>query len=65
MILIFDIVTFPSLDDDVPRAPSFGVYNSRFIWFARVSNHFDDFSARNKNLTAKLLQQGYRHHKLR
>ena len=26
---------------------------------------FTDFNARNKSLTAKLLQQGYRYHKLR
>ena len=42
-----------------------GVYISQFIRFARVSSHVADFNARNKNLTAKLLQQGYRYHKLR
>ena len=30
-----------------------------------MSSHVADFSARNKSLTAKLLQQGYRYHKLR
>ena len=35
------------------------------IRFARVCNHVTDFNARNKSLTAKLLQQGYRYHKLR
>ena len=38
---------------------------SAFIRFARVCNHVADFNARNKCLTAKLLQQGYRYHKLR
>ena len=33
--------------------------------FARVCNHVTDVNARNKCLTAKLLQQGYRYHKLR
>ena len=32
---------------------------------SRVCNHVTDFNARNKSLTAKLLQQGYRYHKLR
>ena len=32
---------------------------------ARVCDHVTDFNARNKCLTAKLLQQGYRYHKLR
>ena len=36
---------------------------SQLIRFARVCSQ--DFNARNKSLTAKLLQQGYRYHKLR
>ena len=55
----FDIVNFPSLDGDVPRSTSYGVYISQLIRFAR------DFNARNKSIIAKLLQQGYWYHKLR
>ena len=61
----FDIVNFPFLVDDVPRRPSHGVYISQLIRFARVCSHVDDFNTRNKRLTAKLLIQGYRYHKLR
>ena len=61
----FDIVNFPFLDGDVPRSTSYGVYISQLIRFARVSGLVSDFNARNKSLTAKLLQQGYRYHKLR
>ena len=61
----FDIVNFPFLDCDVPRCASYSVYISQLIRFARVCNHVTDFNARNKCLTAKLLQQGYRYHKLR
>ena len=61
----FDIVNFPFLDCDVPRTTSYGVYISQLIRFARVSSHLADFNARNKSLTAKLLQQGCRYHKLR
>ena len=32
----FDIVDFPFLDGDVPRRPSYGVYISQLIKFARV-----------------------------
>ena len=53
----FDIVNFPFFYGD-------GVYISQLIRFARVSSHVINFNARNK-LTAKLLQQGYRYHKLR
>ena len=61
----FDIVNFPFLDGDVPRSASYGVYISQLIRYARVSSHVDDFNTRNKVLTAKLLRQGYRYHKLR
>ena len=49
---------------DVPRRASYGVYISQLIRFARVCNHVTYFNARNKCLTVKLLQQGYRYHKL-
>ena len=32
----FDIVNFPFLDGDVPSRPSYGVYISQLIRFARV-----------------------------
>ena len=40
-------------------------YISQLIRFARVCSHVNDFNTRNKCLTAKLLKQGYRYHKLR
>ena len=61
----FNIVNVPFLDGDDPRSASYGVYISQLIRFARVSSHVDDFNTRNKVLTAKLLRQGYRYHKLR
>ena len=56
-IFYFDIVNFPFFDGDVPRTTSYRVYISQLIRFARVSSHLVDFNARDKNLTAKLLQQ--------
>ena len=57
-----DIVNFPFLDGDVPRRASYGVYILQLI--ARVCNQVTDFNARYKCLMAKLLQHGYRYHKL-
>ena len=45
------------MDGDVLRRPSYGVYTSQLIRFARVRSH--------RCLTASLLKQGYRLHKLR
>ena len=58
-------MNFPFLDGDVPRSASYGVYISQLIRFARVSSYVDDLNTRSKVLTAKLLRQGYRYHKLR
>ena len=61
----FEIVNFPFRDGDVPRSPSYGVYISQLIRFARVCSNVDDFNNRNLFLAAKLLKQGYRYHKIR
>ena len=53
-LFFFYIVNVPFFDGDVPRRPSYGVYISQRIRFARVCSHVDDFNARNKCLTARL-----------
>ena len=58
---VFDIVNYPFLGGDAPCRPSYGVYISQLLRFARVCSHVEDFNARNKCLTAKLLKQGYRY----
>ena len=61
----FEIVKFQFLDGDVPCSPSYGVYISQLIRFARVCSNVDDFNNKNLFLTSKLLKQGYRYHKIR
>ena len=61
----FNIVNYPHLDGDVPRTTSYGVYVSQLIRFARACSDVEDFNERNRVITSKLLQQGYRYHKLR
>ena len=60
-----EIVNFPFIDLDVPHSPSYSVYISQLIRVARVCSNVDDFNNRNLFLTAKLLKQCYRHHKIR
>ena len=61
----YETPPFPFLDGDVPRSPSYGVYISQLICFARVCSNVNDFNNRNLFLTAKLLKQGYLYHKIR
>ena len=48
----FEIVNFPFLDGDVPRSPSYGVYISQLIHFARMCSNVDDFNNGNLFLIA-------------
>ena len=57
-------MNFPFLDGDIPHSTPYGVYIFQLILFALVSSHVDDFNTRDKVLTAKLLRQGYRYHKI-
>ena len=63
--LNFKKVNLPFLDEDVPRSPSYGLYISQLIRFARVCSNVDYFNYRNLLLTAKPLKQGYRYHRIR
>ena len=61
----FPIVNFPWLSGDVPRLPSYGIYISQLVRFARCCTSVLDFLSKNLQITSKLLTQGYRYHKLR
>ena len=61
----FPIVNFPWLSGDVPRLPSYDIYISQLVRFARCCTSVLDFHSKNLQITSKLLTQGYRYHKLR
>ena len=60
----FPIVNFPWLSDDVLRLPSYGIYISQLVPFARCCTSIVDFHSKNLQITSKILTQGYRYHKL-
>ena len=60
----FPIVNFPWLSGDVPRLPSYGIYISLLVRFARCCTSYFDFHSNNLQITSKLLTQDYRYHKL-
>ena len=53
----FCIVNFPFLDCDALRRPSYGVYISRHIRFARARSHISDFNNHDKFLTANSINK--------
>ena len=56
----FHIVNFPFLSSNIPSGPSYGVYISQLIRYARCCSHYDDFRYCHKCLVDRLLSQGYK-----
>ena len=52
------------MSGDVPRLPSYGIYISQLVKFARCCTSVSDFHPKNLQITSKLLTQDYRYHKL-
>ena len=55
----FHIVNFPFFSSNIPSGPSYGVYISQLIRYARCCSHYDDFRYRHRCLLDRLLSQGY------
>ena len=55
----FNILNFPLHSINMPFGPSYGVYVSHLIRYARCCPHYDDFRYRHKCLVDRLLSQGY------
>ena len=54
----FHVVGFPYLSSNIPSGPSYGVYISQLIRYARCCSHYDDFRYRHRCLVDRLLSQG-------
>ena len=61
----FPIVNFPWLSGDVPRLPSYGIYISQLVRFARCCTSVFDFHSKNLQIASKLFTHGYRYQKVR
>ena len=61
----FHIVNFPFLSSNIPSSPSYGVYISQLIRYARCCSYYDDFGYRHKLLVDSLLSRGYEVKRLR
>ena len=53
------------MSGDVPRLPSYGIYISQLVRFARRCTSALDFHSKNPQITLQLLTQGYINHILR
>ena len=55
----FHTVNFSFLSSNIPSGPSYGVYISQFIRYARCCSHYDDFRYCHECLADRLLSQDY------
>jgi len=56
----FKIVNFPFMDSCIPKKSALGVFYSQMIRFARINSSYQNFKVKCKNLTERLLGQGYK-----
>ena len=61
----FEIVNFPFLLSNIPSGPSYGVYISQLIRYARCCSYYDDFRHCHKMPVERLVSQRYRYERLR
>ena len=55
----FPIVNFPFLCGNIPASPSYGVFVSQLIRYARACSFYHDFILRTRQLATKLLTKCY------
>ena len=60
----FRIVNFSFLSSKIPSGPSYGVYISQLIRYARCCTYYDNFGYHHKLLVDSLLSQGYKVNRL-
>ena len=60
----FHIVNFPFMSSNIPSAPTYGVYASQLIRYARCCSSYSDFLIRHRALVKRLLSQGYKVNRL-
>ena len=53
----FHIINFPFLSSNIPSGPSYGVYISQLIKYARCCSYYDDFRYCHKCLVERLFSQ--------
>ena len=56
----FHIVNFPFMSSNIPSAPTYRVYASQLIRYARCCSNYSDFLSRHRALVTRLLSRGYK-----
>jgi hypothetical protein len=56
----FKIINFPNMCSNIPASPTYGVYISQLIRYARDRSNYSDFLKRHLHLRNRLLDQGYK-----
>ena len=56
----FDIVNYPNLNGNIPKAQAYGVFISQLVRFTNVNDNVKNFVADAKNMVNKLVSQGFK-----
>ena len=55
----FEVISFPFLDGNKPKGPSYGIFISQLVRYAHINNTYRGFIANAKDLVCKLSHQHF------
>ncbi len=55
----FEIVNYPNLPGNIPKAQSYGVFISQWVRFTIINDNSESFPKDAKNMVNKLITQGF------
>ena len=61
----FDIVNYPNLNGNIPKAQAYGVFISQLFRFTTINDNAKNFLKDTKNMVKKLVTQGFKKHVLK
>ena len=54
---VFNVISFPFLDGNIPKGQSYGIFISQLVRYARNNSSFNSFVMDCRNLVRKLVSQ--------
>ena len=55
----FDVISYPFLDGNIPKGPSYGIFISQLVRLARINNSYNSFISDVRSLVIKLVNQQF------
>ena len=55
----FEVISFPFLDGNIPKGPTYGIFISQLVRFAQINSTYKGFITNARDLVCKLTNQHF------